>query len=315
MFNATVYGLRIASDEPIPGLSPHRFSGAPDLTVRFGAAPDWPATSTTIRYVHPEKDDAGMPLLSCADLGARRLRLDYTGGARFFLDLAASTCWVTWPEAMTRELVSAYLLGPVLGFFLRNRGLVCLHASVLRIGPRCVAFVGISGAGKSTLAAALAQKGAEVVTEDVACLSEGDDGFWIQPGYPLLRLWEESVPMLGLASEALQAVGWKKRCLSLDAGPYRFHANAVRLTDIFILGGRRFMEPPARMRELGGREILESLVANTFVTYLLDRQMRASEFETLGRLARTVRIRELTLVDDGARLLEARDWLLRELQA
>ena len=250
------------------------------------------------------------------DLPRNRALLHYSDGTRFYLDFDRAAVWATWPEALTLDDTATYLLGPVLGYFLRRRGRICLHASAVLLGGDCVVFAGPAGAGKSTLAAAFAQGGGRVLSEDVTCLSEGADDFRVEPGYPRIRLWKESEPLVGAAPHGLPLLTptWDKRYLTLEGAGGAFHERAERLAAVLLLKPRRAMAAPAQLDVLGGQEILSELVANTYANHLLDRGQRAAEFDALGRLARSVPVRALTLNADGTRLRDACDWIERHAQ-
>ncbi|NIO13431.1 MAG: serine/threonine protein kinase, partial [Gammaproteobacteria bacterium] len=91
----------------------------------------------------------------------------------------------------------------MLGFVLRLRGVLSLHASVIDINGEAVGFMGAAGAGKSTLAAAFAKKGFAVMSDDILALKPGDSAPFAQPGYPRLRLWPDSAVVLFGSASAL----------------------------------------------------------------------------------------------------------------
>jgi hypothetical protein len=305
------YGLRLLSSDAA------RVPASEDGTlvlVRLHASPDWAVAAAVLRFEHPQRDPGGVPLLQWHDFGGGRHALRYADGCHFFLDGGERTVWARWPASMTHEDAATYLLGPVLCFFLRLSGKVCLHASVVMVGGRCVAFAGPAGAGKSTLAAALATLGDAVLTEDVACLDEGRGGFSVRPGYPLIRLWENSEKLL-LQNGPLPLLtpNWDKRYLPLNGGRHRFHGTAEPLAAIYLLRNREPMAAPAHLAPLTGQDALARLLVSTHASDLLDRAMRTHEFEVLGRLSRTVPVHALTLNADGSRLMEAADWIRRQV--
>ncbi len=99
---------------------------------------------------------------------------------------------------MARQL----LMGPGLGAICHQRGLLPLHASAVRVGSRCVAFVGSSGAGKSTLAGLLSMRGYTVLADDLSVLEIREDlGLVLaHRGASSLRLRSDSVEALALRS-------------------------------------------------------------------------------------------------------------------
>src|SRR5262249_51652752 len=122
-------------------------------------------------------------------------RLDFADGTEFLIDRAGGSVSAAGASRSPGEL-AWYLLGPILAFVLSLRRVTCLHASAVAIRGRAVAFVGPSGAGKSTLAAALAQRGFSVLSDDLLALSAQGDTLLAHPGVPWLRLRRTSVDTL-----------------------------------------------------------------------------------------------------------------------
>jgi len=255
-------------------------------------------------YISPLRDAKGDPSLvvwKVCDGGFFRLR--YADGTEFLVDRSGTEVWATWPEPLTLGDTATYLLGPVLGFVLRLRGAVCLHASAISLGDQAVALVGPAGAGKSTTAAAFARRGVPVLSDDVSCLDDWDGNLLVQSGNPRLRLWSDSAQVLFGAPDALPRMtpNWDKLYLDLGGCDCPFQETPLPLGAVYLLGERRrdiqapFVEP------VSPQEGLIELVANTYVNYLLDRIMRAREFELLGRLIRRIPVRRVVPHEDPTR--------------
>lgn len=105
------------------------------------------------------------------------------------------------PDAGGRE-IRLFLLGSAFGALACQRGLLCLHASVVRTALGAVAFCGRAGAGKSTLAAWLCRRGYGFVSDDL-CRFECGEGAVAHPSTPRLKLWRDAVAMLGLDAASL----------------------------------------------------------------------------------------------------------------
>lgn len=303
VFRSRCYGVRLVSAAPIPGLESLDRSHETSLRIDLGGAPDWTEAPDWAEL--PAEEPAKI------ELDADRTLLRYADGTRFYLDFDQSRIWARWPEPLTLEDTATYLLGPVLGHYLRRRGCLCLHASSAMIDGHCVAFVGAAGTGKSTLAAALALKGDGILSEDVTCLTAAPCGFEVQPGYPRIRLWNDAAALIGVPAETLPLLtpNWDKRFLPLNGKECAFHDHAERLDAIFLLAPRREMQAAAAISDLDGQRILSGLVANTYGNLLLGRKQRQEEFAALGELARAVPVRSLALNADGSRLFEACDWI------
>lgn len=295
----SVFGLAVSSNLTIPGLSSYSAAPAisPDLRVYLGQTPHAvaiaPAEPEDLIYASSYTNDAGNPALHIWR-GADGLRhLKYDDGIEFWIDRSAKRVWGTWPESSSLEDLATYLLGPVLGFVLRIRGIACLHASAVVLNGKAVAFAGDAGAGKSTTAGAFARLGETVVSDDVVALSEHDGRFYVAPAYPYLSLWDDSVAMLYGEGKSLPSFSrnFPKRMLSLGNEGLRFADDAVPLGTIFLLGEPRGRDHGPVVEKLSTRESLLGLVANSYATNLLDPEMRAREFAMFGRMIDLVPVR------------------------
>ncbi len=308
-FTHTVFGLTLRSNLRIPGLAQLENSlDSAAVDIHWGQTPSAgsivSAGSEELVYTSSYNDESGNPGLriwkSTDDVF---LHLLYYDGTEFWVERKGRAVWAVWPETSSLEDASSYLLGPVLGLLLRMRGVTCLHASAVALGNRSIALVGTEGAGKSTTAAAFAREGHGVISDDVAALEECSVGFRVLPAYPHVSLWPDSVKMLYGSSEALPrfSAGWEKRRLSLNGNGANFEKNVLPLSAIYLLGDRR-PDPAPYVEVMRSQAALLSLVADSYANKILDREMRAREFDTLSRLAGTVPVRRVFPHCDAARL-------------
>ena len=319
-FAYSLFGLNIYTNLPLPEISlvqitpgsplsrkglPHE---TPSVGIHLAMFPDdleqFPNLAEDLWYVTEDQDQIGTSALKIWKTSSGRfLRLEYIDGTKFLLDIQGRHIWATWPDNLTLEDTSTYLLGPVLGLLLRLRGVTCLHASAVSFGNYAVAFIGSEGAGKSTIAAALAQQGCAIITDDVVALAEADGVFYVHPAYPYVCLWPESVASIYGSADALPrfSPSYDKRCLSLARQGLRFETRTLPLKAIYILSERR-PDPAPVIEPLAAQSAILALVANTFATNVLDRTMRAEEFKTLGRLVPRTRIRKIFPHQDASRL-------------
>lgn len=306
----SAFGLSLCSNKAIPGLTPTQIrTRVADITMVLGCRPPDISAHDVARlepyYVSVDTDERGEPgfrIWRAAD--GKLLRMDYVDGVQFWFDRLGTSLWCTWPENLAISDAAVYLLGPVLGLLLRLRGVTCLHASAVALGERAVVFAGPAGAGKSTTAAALGRRGHAIVSDDIVAIEERDGGFFVFPAHPYLGLWPESVEMLYGGGKKIPgfASTWEKGRLSLADHDFQFQDGALRLGAILLLE-ERTSDPKAPFLEAApSRANLMELVANSYGTNLLETELRAREFEFLGRLISNIPVVRIRPHADRARL-------------
>jgi hypothetical protein len=149
-----------------------------------------------------------------------------------------------------------------------------------------------------------AQLGYAILTDDIVALSEHSGGFVVQPSYPSVRLWPESVVGLFGSPEALPLITptWSKRFLHLGSARYKFQSEPLPLAAIYLLGERDNSPAAPFVEAVSARSALMALVADTYATHLLDAPRRAREFEVLGRLAGKLPLRQVRASSNIARI-------------
>ncbi|MCL1472311.1 serine/threonine protein kinase [Argonema antarcticum] len=302
MFFYSVYGLKLHSNAPIPGLVPlqNRSESEVDVRVWLSCVPPWladiPEGLHRVCYVSSCQDEHGQPALSVWKIDDRYFRLLYCDRTEFIIDHSVTEIWANWPDNLTLEDTATYLLGPIFGFGLRLRGVVCLHASAIAVGDKSIVILGPAGAGKSTTAAAFAKAGFPVLSDDVVPILERDNKFLVQPAYPRLRLWPTSVKALYGKADALPCLtpNWDKRYLDLTQPGYQFQDLPLPLGAIYILGDRTTSPSAPFLEAVPSHTGLITLISNTYANNWLDKKMRAEEFDLLSRVVDNVPLRRVT---------------------
>jgi hypothetical protein len=243
--------------------------------------------------------------------GAHRFR--YNDGTEFIVKAQATHVSTTWEEPLTADDAAVYLLGPVLGFVMRVRGIVPLHASAVATDRGAVVFLGEPGCGKSTTAAACATLGYSVLSDDLLPIRETTEAFWAHPSHPRLTVWPDSVRGLFGTADQLPPLtpSYDKRYLDLQRGRH-FHDRPLPIEVIYVIGARHGRSHAFTEKPLRANAALMSLVGNTYGNYLLDSPMRALEFDVLSRLVQRVPVREIAFADDVAQLFECCGRLLAD---
>jgi len=319
-----LHGLEIWSNAEIAGLHPMEASPArADLNVWLGVSPSASvieapsATWFESRYT----TETGEPMLRALRLAqGDQYRITYCDGTDFVIDGAGREVWVTWPASMTVAEVSAYLLGPIVGVVMRLRGMTCLHASAVNVDGLAVAFLGREGAGKSTTAAALAVKGFPVLSDDTIALTESMHEWTAAPGYPRVRLWPDAAGAIreNAGASALIPPGE-------TGSASRFHLNLQALQSRFqssplTVGLVYFLDEPDQQSHMSAEAMspanaLLALVPNTYASRVLDRDLRAKEFDALSRFVERVPVRRLTRPSDLTKLSDFCDFVVEDLRA
>lgn len=310
MVSHVVYGLRVAANVALPGLPVRLDSDDFDVRIRLKDWATFPARfpeSLQVFDTSSENTADGQPNLRVGLLsGGEYFAFVYSDGVRFAVEHRGREVWGDWPENYTLEDACTYLFGPVIGFVLRLRRVTCLHASAVAVGEHAIALVGFPGAGKSTMAAAFATRGFPVVSDDVAALADDGQNFLVQPGYPRVNLWPDSVHALFGSTEVLPRITptWEKRYLTLGTNGLGFEAKPLPLGAIYLLGEREESLKAPIIEEMAGGRTLAALVANTYVNYLLDRDMRSREFDVLSRVVTRISIRRVHIPADQSAVFD-----------
>ena len=221
-----ISGLAVGSEIELPGLNTMTGSGiAPEVQVRLGQAPEALENATALG---PTWQIAGDRFL---------LRIPKV--ARFLLNAGREI--VVEPETGGDPAdIPIFVLGTVFGILLHQRGQIVLHASAVRVNGKAVLFCGASGAGKSTLAAALAQSGYPLVTDDFCTLAlpAGAAPMVYSDGRQL-KLWAQAIERLKLAERRGKAV--RSRLEKFYVEPAEIHDEPLPLGAVYNL---RDLRPP-----------------------------------------------------------------------
>ena len=306
-----IYGLRVASNLSLPGLAICKERGPSDLLILLKEskkfASKFSGSLSHVFYTTPDTHGNAEPNLQVGTFeDGRYIGFFYEDGVRFAVERQGCEIWADWPDGYAIEDACTYLVGPVIAFALRLRGAVCLHASSIAVGGRAIALMGAPGAGKSTTAAAFARLGFPVLSDEVVVLADQGDQFLVQPGYPRVNLWPDSVRALFGSEDALPKITptWGKRYLPLDQDGRRFQAAPLSLGAIYLLAGRESDLSAPVVEEIATGEAFMTLVSNTYVNYLLDAEMRRREFELLGRVMAGVTIRRVRPTNNPSTLFD-----------
>jgi hypothetical protein len=147
-------------------------------------------------------------------------------------------------------------------------------------------------------------------------LDDRGDSFLVRPAYPCIRLWPSSVATLYGSQSALPPLtpNWDKCYLDLTQPDARFETEPRELGAIYLLNARSDDPRAPFVEAIDATEGMISLIANTYGTKLIDKHMRAREFELLSRLLAQVPLRRVTPHADADRLATLCDLLLDDFE-
>lgn len=315
-FHSQAYGLQIVTDIPLPELpalpvSPHRSVVCATLGGRFQHIrlnPQWylrsrlPGGRTWLRCGKA----AGGYVLSFADI------------ADFVVDGAGShTVCCNAGGDVSLETVRHLLIDQVLPLIVNLRGRDALHATAVATHRGVCAFTGPAGSGKSTLAASFVLSGYPLVCDDCLAVVERK-AIMALPGYPGLRLWDDSIRALGASSRNLKPVAhytaksrWQDH--SRRAG---FCSTAHRLARIYLLERARSNKRSARVliQELAPADALMGLVKAAYRLDITDRAMLTRQFQFLSRVAERVPVKRLIVPNEFSALSDVREAVVRDMR-
>ncbi|MCW8999570.1 MAG: hypothetical protein OQK04_12750, partial [Kangiellaceae bacterium] len=160
--------------------------------------------------------------------------LHVPGIARFYISQGNKVIVEPYEDA-DEQSVRLFILGSCMGAIMHQKNRLVIHGNAIRFGDGCVIFSGKSGTGKSTLAAALYQKGYEVLADDLAVI---DEQLNVQPSYPQMKLWQDSAEKLGLDICQLNKIRLQidKYAYPMDRG---FCQKALPVKAIYVLNNHK----------------------------------------------------------------------------
>ena len=114
-------------------------------------------------------------------------------------------------------MIDLWLNGTIYAAIACLNGLFPIHASAVAVGNKLYAFTGPSGGGKSTLVTALGQLGLPLFCDDTLVLDLRGDALLALPGHKRVKLWPESLALLGMEGTELVSDDYRKFFISTSA--------------------------------------------------------------------------------------------------
>jgi len=288
-----VSGLSVASEIALPGLIAGGPARAPQVTIRRGDVPE----------NLPDHSAAG-PTWRIA---GREFLLRIPDIARFLLRNGDEIVFAPESDASEAD-IPIFILGTLFGILLHQREQIVLHASAVRVNGKAVLFCGPSGAGKSTLAAALAQHGYPLVTDDFCTIAVNGSGSpLVHPDGRQLKLWAQAIERLDLAQQRGERV--RKSLEKFYVEPAEVFTEPLPLGAVYALREARPPHGPGIEQPNVVDAVLLPL-RNAYRPLLVRRLgQRANYFHAATAIANVVGIFYLTRALDFAKMPEVIGWL------
>lgn len=175
-YNFHIFGLTFDSSIEIPGLN-IEVNNNPDVFIRYGTVPDHLENVISSGVLFESSNEEF--LLKVPNVGSYCVR----NGNQIIVEPN--------PNA-TLDEVRLFLMGSVFGALLFQKGYTPLHGSSNLVNGKATIIIGSSAAGKSTLAAALAQSGYPLISDDLSAITIRKSKCVMERGIPFLKLWEDS---------------------------------------------------------------------------------------------------------------------------
>jgi hypothetical protein len=284
------YGVSIRADMELP-LPPGQSPALLELQIRgkTGAIP--PSTRQKIEMQQNPFSalDAG-----CLPDGSNYAGLRDVGEFLISKDGRSITCY-RFPQA-SPESFHVYLLGQALSFALVKNGIEPLHATVVVIDGKAVAFLGDCGFGKSTLAAEFLRAGHRLLTDDLLVLRATGRRMLAYPGPPRIKLFPELARRF-LADEATGVpMNPDTRKLVIPLNQDRACGTGVPLAAVYALASPDKMaaERNIRITALSPREAFLRILASAFNILILHAPRLRRHFEATEALANSITVKELS---------------------
>ena len=323
MYYFSIYGLNISSNRKISWFKPADRFAKIDWFIHFKTAINKEEAGNVLidrlYYVSPYVDkENGKPNLEIdTDVNKQLYYFRFSDGVDVSIDNLNSQIIFQWPPIETLEYELSYLTACIMSFVLLLRGTFSFHASAVGINGKAVVLVGDSGSGKSTTVAAFAKLGYPVLSDDLVVLRDDLETFWVQPAFPMIRLWEKSVVALFGRADALPKIVpdrplWNKQYLNLERDGYQFQDKELPLGGIYFLSSRSSDDFIPSIHPLSSQEALLSLVVNNYSASFIDKANRAKEFEMLGRILKTIPARQVKQSNDISQISYLCEAILRD---
>lgn len=194
MFYYLAFGLKIQSEINFPELVQTESESQADVQIKLDITP------SALEGAHFNGSDMW--------ISPAKYLYKMAGVANFYVENGNSVIVEPCLNAPGKA-IRIYLLCNAMAAIIHQRGSIPLHASGIVIHGKAILIVGDSGAGKSTTIKAIVNRGYKIFTDDVCVLKQLEGFVYGIPSYPMMKLWESSIHLLGLGPAILENQIWE----------------------------------------------------------------------------------------------------------
>lgn len=182
------FGLHIESEMDFPQLYAAEPNDAIDIAIVFGKI-DAPNPENWIERVAENKVLINIPgVVRCAVENGHSISFEPA-------------------ENVPLQNVRVYLQAIVMVVLLYQKAITPFHACGIVHDNKAYIFAGDSGIGKSTLAGAFFKRGFRIICDDLCIVRKNAENICcVYPGYPFIKLWQESLTKLAIPFDNLDRV-------------------------------------------------------------------------------------------------------------
>lgn len=270
------YGINIASEIACPELL--EGSSPSQVQIHKGKVPETLAGSHITGYKFAAKP--GQLLINTDQIA----KIKVSDGNQLLVEPR--------PDVQSFE-VRLLLLGWGFGGLLQQRNILPLHGGSVKIGQESLILCADAQVGKSTLIAAFVQEGYHFLDDNIVAIQDLDGFLTINPGYPQIKLWADSLTQLGIEPASLQQVrpGIQKYALDFRS---KFHDTPLPVGAIYILSHTKL--PKLELITLSGSHKLAALSSQIFCQRFAHGLGKGeSQFKCLLKLAQQVEVTRVLL--------------------
>jgi hypothetical protein len=215
-------------------------------------------------------------------------------------------------------MIETLLLGEIFSLWLELKGIRMIHASAIVIDNDAVAFLSFSTGGKSSLAAAFAQQGHLILTDDLLPVEKQHNLFLGRPGYPAMRMWpDQAVHFLG-SYEDLECVRPEYAKRRVVIGPHRFGTFCSDEKPLKVMYIPRRLPPGSEIsiEPISKKNAFFVLLQNSFSAGIVEALgLHPQRMDFFARMVTQVPVRRLNYPEGFDRLSHVVDAVLDDIES